>query len=122
MRLPINNPTSAPGVTELPAEVSRGCVQRVVQPHPVEYRSRDVTDRAHATQLHIKDDVIGLYWHLNPGYQRTGGKKIHATENAAKLAVLDAAIKKTKAKLASLKAEVVRLNREVRRGGPDGSK
>lgn len=96
-------------------ERSDGSLHGVVQPHHVEYKTWNVTERATATQLRIKGDVIGLYWHLNNGYQRTGGKTIHATEKAAKLAVLDASIKKTKAKLASLKAEVVRLNNQADR-------
>jgi len=54
--------------------------------------------------------MLGLYWHLEAGYHRTGGRKVHATEKAVRLAIVRRNIQKRRAEMELLEAELVRLN------------
>lgn len=69
------------------------------------------TDTTTATQLRLGQyDVLGLYWHLDTGNHRTGGRKVHTTEKDLRMAIVRRNIQKRQSELELLAAELVRLN------------
>jgi hypothetical protein len=90
---------------------SSSSVQRVVQPHGLNWMVIHPTENTTATQLRLGEyDVLGLYWHSENGFKRTLGKKIYADENDAKKATVCSEIERHSKEMKLLKAELVRLN------------
>ncbi len=69
------------------------------------------TDASTGTKLSIGPygRSLGTYWHLDVGYHRTGGRKVHASENEVRKVIVRSAIEDCRTELRLLEAELAML-------------
>ncbi len=79
----------------------------------LQWRVCHPTETTTATQLVMQGEVCALYWHLSNGFQRTGGRKIYATEKEVQVAILNTAMQRTFMQLEILREELGRQNSAI---------